>query len=222
MKIIRITGDRGMGKTTYLRVLQRSPDMEFIDLSNRSAHAVQAALPQLRERARIDKRLTVLVDDCRPEVEAILRGADCDNAVALIVGLSAEGAAPDDQRAASRDAKDESAGLPFGIIDPDYARIFTKARILAWQYGFACVMHGSFTRDLDLLLVPWEDRAGSAVVKPIITMLAESCGLTIRADDPTDKPHGRKCWSLHLPGFGEPRWVDISVMPAIAVARASA
>lgn len=104
-------------------------------------------------------------------------------------------------------------GAFFGIIDPDYARIFTKARILAWQYGYACVMHGSFTRDLDLLLVPWEERAGSSVVEPIIKMLAQSCELTIRADDPFPKPHGRKCWSLHLPGFGEPRWVDISVMP---------
>lgn len=104
-------------------------------------------------------------------------------------------------------------GLPFGIIDPDYARIFTKARILAWQYGYALVMHGSFTRDLDLLLVPWEDRAFNDAVKPIVNMLAEQCGLTIREGDPTAKPHGRTCWSLHLPGFGEPRWVDLSVMP---------
>lgn len=101
----------------------------------------------------------------------------------------------------------------FGIIDPDYARIFTKARILAWQYGYALVMHGSFTRDLDLLLVPWEDRAFNGAVTPIVNMLAEQCGLTIREGDPTSKPHGRTCWSLHLPGFGEPRWVDLSVMP---------
>lgn len=46
------------------------------------------------------------------------------------------------------------------IADPDYARIFTQARILAWQYGYACLAHGSFTRDLDLLLVPWADRVG--------------------------------------------------------------
>jgi len=107
------------------------------------------------------------------------------------------------------------AGAPFGIIDPDYARIFTKARILAWQYGYALVMHGSFTRDLDLLLVPWEDRAGSSSVQPIINMLAEDCSLRIQDGSPSDKPHGRKCWTLLLPGFTERRWVDLSVMPTV-------
>lgn len=28
--------------------------------------------------------------------------------------------------------------------------------------------------------------------------------------DNSDKPHGRKAWSLLLPGFSEVRWVDVS------------
>ena len=107
------------------------------------------------------------------------------------------------------------AGAPFGIIDPDYARIFTKARVLAWQYGFALVMHGSFTRDLDLLLVPWEQRAFNGAAEHVITRLAAQCDLKIYKSTPSDKPHGRKCWTLHLPGFGDPRWVDLSVMPTL-------
>lgn len=102
---------------------------------------------------------------------------------------------------------------PFGIIDPDYARIFTKARILAWSYGYACVAHGSFTRDLDLLLVPWTEQATPDSAKRIIRMLVDSCDL--RMDDkPEDKPHGRRAYSLHLKGFGEPRWVDVSIIAA--------
>ena len=96
----------------------------------------------------------------------------------------------------------------FGIIDPDYARVFTQARIIAWQYGYACVAHGSFTRDLDLLLVPWADRhvpeAGG-----VVNRIADVCGLKVQGP-PSDKPHGRKAWSLLLPGFGEVRWVDVS------------
>lgn len=96
----------------------------------------------------------------------------------------------------------------FGIIDPDYARIFTQARILAWQYGYACLAHGSFTRDLDLLLVPWADRhvpeAGG-----VVNRIADVCGLKVQGP-PSDKPHGRKAWSLLLPGFSEVRWVDVS------------
>ena len=105
----------------------------------------------------------------------------------------------------------EGSEPSFGIIDPDYARIFTKARILAWSYGYACVAHGSFTRDLDLLLVPWTEQATPDSAKRIIRMLVESCDL--RMDDkPADKPHGRRAYSLHLKGFGEPRWVDLSVL----------
>jgi hypothetical protein len=108
----------------------------------------------------------------------------------------------------------------YGIIDPDYARVYTQARIIAWQYGFACVMHGSFTRDLDLLLVPWEDRAYDKIVVPILKQIAASCDLQLNVDKdgvPTasDKPHGRKAYTLHFPGFHDRRWVDISVMPCV-------
>lgn len=117
---------------------------------------------------------------------------------------------------------EEAKGLPFGIIDPDYARVYTQARIIAWQYGYACVMHGSFTRDLDLLLVPWETRACNVVILQILRMIAAACDLRINADkdgDPkfTEKPHGRKAVTLHFPGFDDRRWVDISVMPCIEV-----
>lgn len=110
------------------------------------------------------------------------------------------------------------------ILDPDYARIFTQARIIAWQYGYACVVHGSYTRDLDLLLVPWEARAfdnGEQLLK----LIAKSCGLRF-ADgkenvydskpDWSEKPHGRKACSLYFPGMHDGRWVDISIMPCAA------
>lgn len=116
---------------------------------------------------------------------------------------------------------EEVKGLPFGIIDPDYARVFTQARIIAWQYGYACVMHGSFTRDLDLLLVPWEERARPNH-EQLLKLIAQACGLRFRDGhediykskaDFTDKPHGRKACSLFFPGFGDCRWVDVSFIP---------
>lgn len=112
-------------------------------------------------------------------------------------------------------------GAPYGIVDPDYARVYTQARIIAWQYGYACVMHGSFTRDLDLLLVPWEDRACDNR-EQLLKLIAQACNLRFRdgkddiyksAPDFTDKPHGRTACSLYFRKFGDPRWVDISFMP---------
>lgn len=111
------------------------------------------------------------------------------------------------------------------LIDPDYGRIYTKLHCLARSYGFACVLHGSGTRDLDLLLVPWEPHAANASVERILRMLADSEKLHFKdgVDDVmkaqidwTEKPHGRRAVSLYFQGFGDPRWIDISVMPALA------
>lgn len=97
----------------------------------------------------------------------------------------------------------------FGIIDPDYARVFTKIRILAWSYGYACLAHGTFTRDLDLLLVPWAAHCAKEH-DALIKYIADVCGLKIQGDA-SDKPHGRKAWTLRFSDFGDPRWIDISV-----------
>lgn len=98
----------------------------------------------------------------------------------------------------------------WGIIDPDYARVFTKARLLAWSYGFACVAHGSFSRDLDLLLVPWADTAKPENAERIVDMLAANSNLK-RQGVGSPKPHGRVAYTLLFPGFGDPRFVDVSV-----------
>jgi hypothetical protein len=105
----------------------------------------------------------------------------------------------------------EAAGPAYGIVDPDYARIFTIARCLAWSEGYALAMHGSFTRDLDLIATPWTDSA--CAPEHLAARIAEAAGLRERKDNPGTKSHGRLVWTLHLPGFGEPRWVDLSIMP---------
>lgn len=111
------------------------------------------------------------------------------------------------------------------IIDPDYARIYTKARILGWQYGWCVTLHGSMTRDLDLIMVPWEDRAHADTAAQVLRLLVDSEKELLRfrdGDDAytapldfSDKPHGRKAISLLFRAFGDPRWIDVSVMPCI-------
>jgi len=101
-----------------------------------------------------------------------------------------------------------AAPLPYGIFDPDYARVFTHARIIAWQFGYACLAHGSFTRDLDLLLVPWTENA-SVPASALVKRIAEVAGLELQGE-PSVKPHGRKSWTLLFKEFNDPRWVDIS------------
>lgn len=111
-------------------------------------------------------------------------------------------------------AEAQPTGAAFGIIDPDYARVFTMARIVAWQHGYSICAQGSFTRDLDLLMVPWTDHA-HAKVDHIVTRICDAAGLTVQGGSPSEKPHGRKAWSLLFPGFSDPRWVDLSVFEAL-------
>lgn len=120
-------------------------------------------------------------------------------------------------------ANEENRYAPYGIIDPDYARVYTQARIIAWQYGYACLLHGSFTRDLDLLMAPWTEQArGNG--EQILKLIAQACNLRFKDGeedilkskaDWSDKPHGRKSCSLYFPRFGDRRWIDISFVPTL-------
>jgi hypothetical protein len=101
--------------------------------------------------------------------------------------------------------------VPFGIIDPDYGRAYTLARIIAWQEGYALALHGSFTRDLDLVAVPWTDSACES--EHLIKRIEEATGLKQNGHEPTKRPHGRLTWTLLFPAFGDPRFVDFSIMP---------
>lgn len=113
-------------------------------------------------------------------------------------------------------------GLPYGIIDPEYARIYTIARLLAWSEGYALMMHGSFTRDLDLVAIPWAENVCEPehLVRRLLSATEDTLRAIHREDSQpgpaSDKPHGRKVWTLVFKKFGDPRFVDLSVIPANA------
>lgn len=98
------------------------------------------------------------------------------------------------------------------IYDPDYARAFSIIRCTAWSYGYAACLHGSFTRDLDIVLVPWTEQA--CAPDHLIRVLEDRTDTKLQDQAPGQKPHGRQCWTLLFKGFGDPRWIDLSVMPA--------
>lgn len=98
----------------------------------------------------------------------------------------------------------------YGIVDPDYARIFSQARCIAWAQGWTVCMNGSFTRDLDLLLIPWDEKA-SHDVEHIVAQIADAAGLRDLKNAST-RAHGRMSWTLVMPGFTDPRFVDVSAV----------
>lgn len=101
----------------------------------------------------------------------------------------------------------------YGIIDPDYARVFTMARCLAWSEGYALLFHGSFTRDLDLIAVPWT----KAACEPdhLLRRVLAATKLRSLDEKPSEKEHGRLAWTLVFKTFGDPRFIDFSIMPRV-------
>lgn len=100
-------------------------------------------------------------------------------------------------------------------------------RAKAREHGYALAYHGSFSRDIDVVAVPWLDRASTAPELAGI-LRAEIERVTGRTafwlDDPKakpldyihrfpePKPHGRLAWSIHIAGSGT--YVDLSIIPA--------
>lgn len=106
--------------------------------------------------------------------------------------------------------------IPYVIADPDYARAFSIARGVAWQYGWAALPHGSFTRDLDVCFVPWEDRNRGVSVDVLFARMTEALeyGWQPLGDKPTAKPAGRLATSyVSRLGWGDTRWLDLSAFP---------
>lgn len=94
---------------------------------------------------------------------------------------------------------------------PFYAAgLYPKLAELFRSHGYALAVHGSVGRDFDLIAVPWCDEAGDPadVIAECLSKFAfdKSDALT-----PSQKPHSRVAYSLHL-SFGA-CYLDISFTP---------
>ena len=100
-----------------------------------------------------------------------------------------------------------------------YRLVIDAVREAAEGCGYAIGEHGSLSRDIDLIAVPWrEDAVSAAEVAEAVRAAAEKanplgvCFSNTADTDPRPKPHGRLCWSFHLGGGP---YIDLSVMPRV-------
>ena len=108
-----------------------------------------------------------------------------------------------------------------------YAALYQQLALVARDHGYALTIHGSMTRDFDLVAVPWVETASDDLM--LITAIKKLCGGVFHAEgwddldptgNPTKKPHGRKSWSIHLTNDGMyGPYLDISVMPRASAIR---
>lgn len=102
-----------------------------------------------------------------------------------------------------------------------YSQLLPRIREVGKELGYAIAIHGTMSRDFDLLAVPWVDGAASA--ESLVSMIAQEVGGYVIGDaggkmspgevmpNPTVQPHGRKSWNIVWGGHA---FIDLSVMPA--------
>ena len=124
---------------------------------------------------------------------------------------------------------------------PFYACLYHGLCAIAREHGYALAIHGSVTRDLDVIAVPWTDSAVSAVelrdalmrhigaldyegltrrnhpdneelVQKILSDVRALKHNPVDADGAELKPHGRRSWNLYMDFAAK---VDLSIMPRI-------
>ena len=103
-----------------------------------------------------------------------------------------------------------------------YVKLIDPIRAVAKNFGYAVAAHGSLVRDIDLIAVPWTDKAVDAeTLASGIANVAKAFNERgwVKVSGPDDpawkdkiKPHGRLCWSIHLEGG---TYIDLSVMPRL-------
>lgn len=92
-----------------------------------------------------------------------------------------------------------------------YVTYYGMLKDIAMKHGYALAVHGTVTRDFDLIAVPWIERP-----KPVISMLkefADVIGYCYKKEPyslKSKKNHGRMSYTF-LTGSGG--YIDLSVMP---------
>lgn len=93
-------------------------------------------------------------------------------------------------------------------------RVIRPLRERAKHLGYAIGVHGSLERDIDLIAVPWTERAcppeGLATsLKQVLSKLYP-VELEVAPGEGPTKPHGRLCWSWWIRPW---TYIDLSVFP---------
>jgi hypothetical protein len=111
---------------------------------------------------------------------------------------------------------------PFPARAAAYVALYPMLLQIAKDHGYTLAVHGSLHRDFDLIAVPWIESASDArtLIRAMrqktrtVTQHENSDRKWARDCNPTQKPHGRIAYSLHVTNSGMyGGYLDISVMP---------
>ncbi len=98
---------------------------------------------------------------------------------------------------------------------PAYAAFYPMLAEIARENGYALAIHGTVTRDFDLIAIPWVKECVSS--DTLIHLIANYAAMFYfdkkhSLIGPEIKEHGRKAWSILM---GNGAVIDFSVMPLL-------
>jgi len=152
-----------------------------------------------------------------PSIDAALRKAH-------LASVTVRAATPTPPTATSQEGEDKRARVK-AVCD----RLLVRMREIARQDGWALAVHGSMSRDLDIVAVPWTDQASyePALVEALRAAVAQELGGVALVGAGEDgrtpgykiKPNGRRCYTLHSTSeqlvedeAGAHPYVDLSIL----------
>ena len=98
------------------------------------------------------------------------------------------------------------------ILKYKYKTMIAWIRTVARDRGYAIGVHGSLKRDLDLIAVPWVDEEWIDTPDELAHNIARAVnGIIHKVQVPTQKPHGRVAYTIHLHDVNK-GWIDLSII----------
>lgn len=100
-------------------------------------------------------------------------------------------------------------------IETLLAELLPPMRLAAKGCGYALTVHGTLSRDIDVVAIPWAERADKAehLVDRLCGVIAGLTGRALLLGEWTDKPHGRR--SVTIIHGGHEAEIDLSIMPIV-------
>mgnify|MGYP003556531103 CR=1 FL=1 len=94
-----------------------------------------------------------------------------------------------------------------------YAMFLPEMRQIAIDHGYTMAIHGSMSRDMDIVMVPWIEKP-KPVEEMIDNLLKAAGGVMhdVHISEIGEKPHGRVVYTLAI---ASDRFFDVSVMPVL-------
>jgi len=93
-----------------------------------------------------------------------------------------------------------------------YVNYYGILKDISLKHGYALTVHGSITRDFDLVAIPWIENPSPHA--DLLTEIRDMIGSHRPNGEPYDsmeeKPHGRIAYTI---GCGAGGYFDISIMP---------